>query len=81
VQTRPMATRSPRRDDVESARPRGGDFWGKWLTRVVVIVAAIATFIGVAILGNPEHESWQTKTRQVVHGLIIKTHHAHNQAH
>src|SRR5690242_5622295 len=65
-QTWRMAPRPPDTDG--PSPPLDGDFWGKWLTRVVIVFAAIATVVGVAVLGNPEHESWQTKTRQVVHG-------------
>ncbi|HZA10038.1 hypothetical protein [Mycobacterium sp.] len=52
-------------------------FWERWSTRAAVIVAAIGTVVCLVVVGDPEHESWQTKTREVMHGLVIKTHSHH----
>jgi hypothetical protein len=75
-----MARRPEPGDAPKPSQPFRSDFWGRRLTQVVVALAAIAMFVGVAILGNPEHESWQTKTREVMHSLVTRTLHGHARA-
>jgi hypothetical protein len=57
------------------------DFWERWWTRATVCVVAFATVVAVVVFGDPEHESWQTKTHEFVHGLVTKTHDGDVKAH
>ena len=56
----------------ERTRPVRRDFWQRWYTRVVVIAAAVLALVACAVLGDPAHESWHTKTWELVQDLLAK---------
>ncbi|MBV8928607.1 MAG: hypothetical protein JO152_05740 [Mycobacteriaceae bacterium] len=57
------------------------NFWELWSTRVLVFVAAIAAVVGIAIVSDPDQESWHAKTWEFLHDLVPKTHHGHPAQH
>jgi multisubunit Na+/H+ antiporter MnhB subunit len=69
-----MATSTEPKTPHKQIRPLRKEFWQRWTTRLVVIIGAIAAVMALAICGDPAHESWQTKTWELVHDLVIRAH-------
>jgi hypothetical protein len=71
-QAAPVASRTNPGSAHEPTLPVKKDFWQRWYTRVVVIVAAVLAVLACAVFGDPAHESWHTKTWELVQNLITK---------
>jgi hypothetical protein len=52
----------------------------RWYVQVAVVIVVIAAVIGMALLGDPEHESWQTKAWELVRDVVPHRMTAKNQA-
>jgi hypothetical protein len=39
--------------------------------RIAVVAAVVLTFVAVAVIADPSHESWQAKTWQLVHHVAV----------
>jgi hypothetical protein len=61
-----LGSKSPRQGITRA--PRRG-FWELWSVRFVSVVVLLATFLFVAVVGDPDTESWQGKTWELLHNI------------
>jgi hypothetical protein len=69
-----MAITADRKAHQDQDEPLRKQFWERWSTRVGVIIVAVGAVVGLAVVGDPGHESWQTKTWEMVHDLVVRGH-------
>ena len=69
-----MAISADRKAPQVDEHPLRKQFWERWSTRVGVVIVAVAAVVALAVVGDPGHESWQTKTWELVHDLVVRGH-------
>jgi len=44
-------------------------FWELWWVRLASVVLLMVAIVGAAVAGDPDHESWQAKTWELLHSI------------
>jgi len=56
------------RQGIARAPHRG--FWELWSVRFASVVVLLATVLFVAVVGDPDTESWQAKTGELLYSIV-----------